>query len=231
MSQPSDEQPRHDAQKRAAILRELEARFAPEDEALRNVIARVQAKNAPTMQISPLQGKLFQVLAFSCGARKILEIGSMAGYSGIWLARALPADGKLISLEVNPEYAQMAREAFAEAGLSERAVVLVGPALELLPGLVEEAPFDLIFIDADKGKNPQYLEWALRLSRPGSLIVADNIIRDGRAFQNPPPDESAAGVAAYTRKILAHPGLVSVALTNDDMYTGLDGFAISVVRG
>lgn len=231
MSLSSSEELHQDVQARISIQHELEVRFAPEDDALRTAITRAQAGNAPTMQISPLQGKLFQVLALSCGARKILEIGSMAGYSGIWLARALPEDGKLISLEVNPQYAEMARAAFVDAGVSQQSTVLLGSALDLLPGLVDEAPFDMIFIDADKVNNSQYLDWALRLSRVGSLIVADNIVRHGRAFQTPPPDESSAGVAAYTRKILENPRLVSVALTNDDQGNGIDGFSISIVQG
>jgi len=226
---PDDEQLRHDAKLRASLKQELEARFAPEDEVLRNSIARANTGQAPAMQIAPLQGKLMQVLALACGARKILEIGSMAGYSGLWLARSLPSDGKLISLEVNPVYAEMARAAFAEAGISDRTEVHVGPALDLLSTLVPEAPFDLIFIDADKVNNPRYLDWALTLSRPGSLIIADNIVRNGRTFQIPPPDESSAGAAEYVRKILEHPRLVSVVLPNDDIFNGQDGFSISVV--
>jgi len=205
-------------------------RFAPEDEALRGSIARARAENVPTIQISPLQGKLLQVLALACGARAILEIGTLAGYSGVWLARGLPPDSRLISLEVNPRHAELARATFAEAGVSDRAEVRVGPALDLLPTLVPEAPFDLIFIDADKMNYERYLDWAVTLSRTGSLIVADNVIRGGRAFQTPPPDESAAGAAAYTRKILAHPRLVSVAFLNDEDFNDVeDGFAISVV--
>jgi caffeoyl-CoA O-methyltransferase len=212
---------------RAAILREVEERFAPEDQVLRDCVARMEH---PGGQISRSQGKLFQVLALTCGARRILEIGTYAGYSGIWLGRALPPDGKLISLEVNPHYAELARTSFAAAGLSARAEVRVGAALDLLPQLVTEAPFDMIFLDADKINNVRYLEWALTLSRPGSLIIADNIVRHGRTYQNPPPDESAAGAAEYTRKILEHPRLVSVALLHDDVYNGIDGFSISVVQ-
>lgn len=219
-----------DAQLRASLKRDLEVRFAPEDDVLRNSIARAEAGQTPAMQISPLQGKLMQILALACGARKILEIGSMAGYSGLWLARSLPPDGKLISLEVHPAYAEMARAAFAEAGLSDRAEVRIGSALDLLPTLVPAAPFDLIFIDADKVNNPRYLDWALTLSRPGSLIIADNIVRNGRTFQVPPPDESSAGAAEYVRKILENPRLVSVVLPNDDVFNGQDGFSISVVR-
>lgn len=227
-SLPNDQQLRHNFQVRDLINRELEARFAPEDNALHNSLVRAQAADLPAIQISSLQGKLLQVLALTCGARRILEIGVLAGYSGTWLARSLPPDGKLISLEIYPKNAEVARATFAEAGVSDRTEVRVGPALDLLPALVPEAPFDLIFIDADKGNSPQYLEWAIRLSRVGSLIVADNVIRGGGVFQTPPPDESSRGMAAYNSKILAHPRLVSVAIPNDD--DGMDGFAISVVR-
>ncbi len=220
-----------DEQARAAIVRELELRFAPEDEVLRNNIARTQEQYQHGGQITPLQGKLFQVLALACGARKILEIGTMTGYSGVWLARGLAPNGKLITLEVRPDHAETARTTFTEAGISDRVEIRIGSALDILPQLVAEAPFDLIFLDADKVHNPQYLDWAIHLSRPGSLIIADNIVRGGQAFQTPPPNESAAGVAAYTRKILEHPRLVSVALTHDDIYNGIDGYSISVVLG
>jgi caffeoyl-CoA O-methyltransferase len=234
LSLPDDEQLRQDAQTRALINRELQARFAPEDEVLRDSRARAQAENVPAIQVSPLQGRLLQVLALSCGARRILELGALAGYSGVWLARGLPADGKLISLELNSKHAEIARATFAAAGLCQKAEVRVGPALDLLPTLTREAPFDLIFLDADKRNNPNYLDWALTLSRPGSLIITDNVIRHGRTFQTPPPDENAAGAAAYLKKILAHPRLVSVALpivsdAFDDNDSSMDGIAISVV--
>jgi caffeoyl-CoA O-methyltransferase len=230
MSQPlpNNDQLRHDFQVRDFINRELQIRFAPEDAVLRGSLSRAHAEHIPAMQISPLQGKLLQVLALTCGARKILEIGVLAGYSGTWLARSLPPDGKLISLEINPKHAEIARATFAEAGLGDRTEVRVGPALDLLPKLVSEAPFDLIFIDADKGNSSQYLDWAITLSRVGTLIVADNAIRSGGVFQTPPPDENARGMAAYNSKSLEHPRLVSVAIPNDD--DGMDGFAISVVQ-
>jgi caffeoyl-CoA O-methyltransferase len=224
---PTDEQLRNDAQTRAFIDHELQARFAPEDDALRDSIARTQAENMPAIQISPLQGKLLQVLAMACGARTVLEIGALAGYSGVWLARALPPNGKLISLEISPRHAEVARATFVAAGVSDRAEVRVGSARDLLPTLVPEAPFDLIFIDADKEHYSLYLDWAITLSRVGSLIVADNVIRGGTVFQTP-PDENVAGIAAFNRQILEHPRLVSVAFPIDN--DGMDGFAISVVR-
>jgi caffeoyl-CoA O-methyltransferase len=134
----------------------------------------------------------------------------------------------LITLEISPKHAELVRATFAEAGVSDHAEVRVGSGLDLLPTLVPEAPFDLIFIDADKENYPHYLDWAIRLSRVGSLIVADNAIRGGGPFQTPPPDADDVGIATYNRKILEHPRLVSVAFPNDD--DGLDGIAISVVR-
>lgn len=217
-----------DAALRAQIDRELVARFAQEDQALAGANARGMAAGMPAIQISPLQGKLLHVLALACHARKILEVGTLAGYSGTWLARALPADGKLITLELSETHARIARQTFAEAGVAERVDVRVGPALETLPTLQAEAPFDLVFIDADKMGYPDYLTWAIALSRPGTIIVADNVIRAGRVFQTPPPDENAAGAAAYNTLLVANPRLVSVAFPMDDDAT--DGFAISVVR-
>ncbi len=207
----------------SAIIRQ----FAPEDEGLRAALSAAKEAGLPEIQISPIQGKFLQLLATMCNAHKILEIGALAGYSGIWLARALPADGHLISLEVSPEHAAVVRNSFARAGVGDRAEVRVGKALEVLPQLQSEAPFDLVFIDADKSPYPQYLDWALRLTRPGSIIVADNCIRGGRAFQ-PTEDEGTAGVAEYNRRVTSDPRLVSLALAMDDDYT--DGFAISVVK-
>lgn len=205
--------------------------FASEDEALRYALSAAKEAGLPEIQISPIQGKLLQLLATACNARKILEIGSLAGYSGIWLARALAPGGHLITLEVNPEHAEVVRRAFAKAGVNNRAEVRVGKALDLLPELESEAPFDLVFIDADKPPYPQYLDWALRLTRPGSIIVADNCIRGGKGFHEPsgPKDEYAAGIVEYNRRIANDPRLVSLALAMDDDYT--DGFAIAVVKG
>src|SRR5262249_49710146 len=149
----------------------------------RNALATTKAAGLSPIQISPIQGKLLQLLARACNARKILEIGSLAGYSGIWLARALPQNGRLISLEIDPKHALIIRNSFANAGVGDRIEVRVGKALDLLPQLTDEASFDLVFIDADKTPYPQYLDWALRLTRPGSIIVADNCIYDGKALQ------------------------------------------------
>ncbi len=201
--------------------------FAPEDDGLRNALDSARTAGLPEIQISPIQGKLLQVLAAACNAHKILEIGALGGYSGIWLARSLPADGRLITLEISPEHAAVVRNSFEKAGVSDRTEVRVGRALDLLPHLESEAPFDLVFIDADKSPYPQYLEWAMRLTRPGGIIVADNCIRGGKAFL-PPQDDVAAGVAEYNRRIASDPRLASLLLAMDEDYT--DGFAIAVVK-
>lgn len=229
MAQDPDEitRLRQDAATRAAIETELVRRFAAEDESLRAALEAGKAAGMPTIQISPLQGKLLQVLAAACGARKILEIGALAGYSGIWLGRALPPDGRLISLEISEKHAEVARASLARAGLADRAEVRVGPASELLAALQAEAPFDLIFIDADKPGYPTYLDWALRLSRVGSIIVADNCIRGGVPLRGDSDDEGMRAIATYDERVAAEPRLRSVVLPLDD--DGMDGFAISAV--
>src|SRR5947209_9278763 len=186
--------------------------FARKDEGLRYALSAAKEAGLPQIQISPIQGKMLQLLATACNAHKILEIGSLAGYSGIWLARALAPGGRLITLEVNPEHAEVVRKAFAKAGVDERAEVRVGKALDLLPQLESEAPFDLVFIDADKPPYPQYLDWALRLTRPGSIIVADNCVRAGKAFGEPEnaQDEGTAGLIEYNKRIASDPRLVSL---------------------
>ena len=232
--QPEDiaqrvEQFRQEARQRAEIDAALNRLFAPEDDALQFALTAERDAEMPTIQISPLQGRLLQVLAVACGARKILEIGALAGYSGIWLARALPSGGRLISLEVSEKHAAVARASFERAGLSDRAEVRLGSAMEILPTLMSEAPFDLVFIDADKPPYPAYLDWALKLTRPGSIIVADNCIRGGKPLREPVEDDSATrGLSEYDHRVATDSRLVSVAFPMDD--NGMDGFAISVVR-
>jgi caffeoyl-CoA O-methyltransferase len=214
---------------RAFIDESLAALFAPEDQALHEAREAPSQHNMPSIEISPLQGRMLQVLALACGARKILEIGSLAGYSGIWLARSLPSSGKLISLEISPEHAQVARASLERAGVGDRAEIRVGPAEQLLPALESEAPFDLVFIDADKVGYPTYLDWALKLTRPGSIIVADNCIRGGAPLRvEGSADSGTAAVATYDQRVASDPHLLSVAVAMDE--GGLDGFAISVVR-
>lgn len=220
-------------QRKTKTQREIEVAithmFAPEDDALRQALITAKGAGLPQIQISPIQGKLLQLLAIACQARNILEIGSLAGYSGIWLARALPAGGHLITLEINPKHAEIVRQSFVRAGVGDRAEVRVGNALELLPQIEKEGPFDLVFIDADKPAYPQYLDWALRLTHPGSIIVADNCIRSGDALREPKQveNEENAILAEYNKRVASNPRLMSLALAMDDDY--MDGFTIAVV--
>jgi caffeoyl-CoA O-methyltransferase len=211
----------------AYIDTELVARFAPEDAALRGALDALDANDMPHISISPLQGRLLQILVRSIGARRILEIGALSGYSAIWLARGLPADGRLISLEVSEKHAAVARASLERAGLGGRAEVRVGAGAELLPALAADPPFDLVFIDADKPSYPIYLDWALRLTRVGGLIVADNCIRGGAPWRGDGGDEGNAAIAAYDARVTSDPRLLSVALPLRD--GGTDGLAISVV--
>jgi predicted O-methyltransferase YrrM len=173
--------------------------------------------------VSPPQGALLELLARAIGARSILEIGTLEGYSTLWLARALPPEGRLVTLEVDPERADRAR-----AALGDRAEVLAGPALETLPTLT--GPFDLVFIDADKRSNAEYLRWALRLSRPGTLIVADNVIRGGAVLDPDDPDPSVRGVREFFAALAAEPGVRATAIQTVGA-KGYDGFALALVGG
>ena len=218
------------ANTRHLIEQSITQLFAEEDEGLRYALAAAKAAGIPPIQISPIQGKFLQLLATMCNARNILEIGSLAGYSGIWLARALPAGGRLLTLEIDPKHADVVRNSFAHAGVSDHTEVRVGKALDTLPTLTSEAPFDLVFIDADKPPYPQYLEWALRLTRPGSIIVADNTIRNGERLRDPAQvtTEVEKAVAQYNWNVAQNPRLQSLAFAMDDDYT--DGFTVAVVR-
>jgi caffeoyl-CoA O-methyltransferase len=221
-------------QQQARTQREIETAitriFAPEDDGLREALAAAQKAGLPEIQISPVQGRLLQLLAVACHAHKILEIGSLAGYSGIWLARGLPPGGRMITLEIDPRHAEIVRNSFVRAGVADRAEVRIGKALDLLPQLAEEGPFDLVFIDADKAPYPQYLEWALQLTRPGSIIVADNCIWSGLAlYENADNDDiDVTGLIEYNKRVASNPRLVSVALAMRENYT--DGFTIAVVQ-
>ena len=189
----------------------IEGLFAPPDEALETAIEESRRAGLPEIQISPNQGKLLGLLVEISAAQRILEIGALGGYSTIHLARALPGDGVLISLELEERHAEVARENVRRAGLGERVEVRVGDAGDLLSAMAEgdEQPFDLIFIDADEGGYPEYLRWALKLSRPGSLILADNTIRGGGVLE--PRDESSQGVREYN-KMVSEDGRLSTTI-------------------
>ena len=173
--------------------------------------------------VSPPQGALLELLARAVGARVILEIGTLEGYSTLWLARALPPDGRLVTLEIDPERADRAREA-----LGNQAEVVTGDALEILPTL--DGPFDFVFIDADKRSNREYLRWALRLSRPGTLIVADNVIRDGAITDADHPDPSVQGVREFFDALAVEEGVRATAIQTVGS-KGYDGFALVLVGG
>lgn len=211
----------------ASIDAYVEGLFAPPDPALERALRRSHEAGLPKIQVSPNEGKLLQLLAGISGARRILEIGTLGGYSTIHLARALPEEGHLISLELDERHAEVARANLTEAGFSEGVEVRVGDARELLAVMVDESvePFDLVFIDADKGGYPEYLEWAIRLSRPGSVILADNTIRGGAVLN--PRDESARATREFNEGLARDPRLSALVLPL--IRTRVDGLAIARV--
>jgi len=182
----------------------------------------------PAHDVAPNQGKLLMLLAQIVGARKILEIGTLGGYSTIWLARGLADGGRLITLEADPKHAAVAGRNIDRAGLRDQVEIRVGRALETLPELTREAPFDLIFVDADKANNPGYLEWSIRLSRPGSLIVADNVVRDGAVIDEKSRDASVQGVRSFLDMIAKEKKMSATAIQTVGS-KGWDGFAIARV--
>jgi predicted O-methyltransferase YrrM len=185
----------------------------------------------PAIQVSPHQGKLLLLLARIQRARTILEIGTLAGYSTIWLARALPADGRLVTLEIEAKHAELAQANIARAGLSDRVEVRLGAALETLPQLAAEgcAPFDLTFIDADKQNNAAYFDWALKLSRPGSVIVVDNVVRNGSVIDASSTDPVVQGVRRLGAVLGAEPRVSATAIQTVGS-KGYDGFALVLVE-
>ncbi|MFD8739456.1 O-methyltransferase [Streptomyces sp. NPDC059618] len=205
--------------------------LAPADEVLTAALRDSDAAGLPPINVAPNQGKLLRLLAEIQGARRILEIGTLGGYSTIWLGRALPADGRLVTLEYDPRHAEVARANLARAGLDEIAEVRVGPALESLPKLADEnpEPFDFVFIDADKVNNPRYVEWAVRLTRPGAVIVLDNVVRGGAVTDAESTDPSVVGTRAALDLFASHPRLDGTAVQTVGS-KGYDGFALARVR-
>ncbi|WP_262057774.1 O-methyltransferase [Streptomyces sp. STR69] len=204
--------------------------LSPHDEVLEATLRDSDSAGLPQIAVSAAAGKLLHLLARIQGAARILEIGTLGGYSTIWLARALPADGRLITLEYSPKHAEVANRNIARAGLDKLVEVRVGPALESLAGLADEnaAPFDLVFIDADKANNPHYVEWALKLSRPGSLIIVDNVVRGGRVADPANTDPDVLGTRAAIELIGSHPRLSGTAIQTVGE-KGYDGFALARV--
>ncbi|WP_199042013.1 O-methyltransferase [Glycomyces salinus] len=207
----------------------LERLLVGEDEVLAAAIAASQRAGLPPIQISAAQGKLLYLLAKTLGARRVLEIGTLGGYSAIWMARALPSSGHLISLEASPKHAEVASANITRAGLVGTVEIRVGLAADSLAALGGEdpEPFDMVFIDADKAGYPHYLEWALKLTRPGSLIVADNVVRGGAVADALSSDSNVQGVRAYLESVAAHPNLEGTVMQTVGV-KGYDG--LSIVR-
>jgi predicted O-methyltransferase YrrM len=216
----------------AAVDEYLAPLFAPHDEALEAALAASASAGLPAIQVSPLQGQLLHLLARSVGARRILEIGTLGGYSTIWLARALAGEGHVLSLEVDPKHAAVACANLVRAGLEYVTEVRLGPALESLASLAGEgrAPYDFVFIDADKPSLPEYFEWAVQLSRPGALIVADNVVREGAVADAASADPAVQGVRRLNARVAADPR-VSATTVQTVGAKGHDGFLLAIVNG
>lgn len=214
-----------------AVDRYFDDVLIPSDPILDAALQAAHDAGLPAINVTANQGKLLHVLARSIGARSILEIGTLGGYSTIWLARALPQDGSLISLEAEPKHAEVARANIARAGLAASVEVRVGLALDTLPKLAEEghAPFDLIFIDADKQNIVGYFEWAIRLSRPGSLIFVDNVVRNGAVVDADSTDSSVQGVRQFVAAMATETRVTAMALQTVGS-KGYDGFVLAVVN-
>jgi predicted O-methyltransferase YrrM len=204
----------------------IAARYIEDDPLLRDLLAAAAASGLPDIQVPPTLGKLLAMLVRISGARRILEIGTLAGYSAIWMARALPPRGSLISLELEPKHAEIARRFLAQAGLADRVEIRLGPALSSLENLAGAEPFDMLFIDANKDQYPEYLEWGLRLVRPGGLILADNVLRRGSVLGSQ-SDPVTRGIQEYNDRVAREPRLEAVILLTRD---GLDGVSIARVR-
>ena len=213
-----------------AVDRYITDLLVPPDTALDAALEASTAAGLPPISVTANQGKFLQLLARAQGARNILEMGTLGGYSTIWLARALPTGGRLITLEFDPKHAEVARANIARAGLADVVELRVGRALETLPQLAVEkrGPFDFIFIDADKGNYPGYFEWALKLSRRGTLIIADNVVRNGGVIDPASDDPNVPGVKRFL-ELLAAEQRVSATAIQTVGSKGYDGFTLAVV--
>jgi predicted O-methyltransferase YrrM len=212
------------------IDRYIEAMFTPPDEVLVRNVEEAEKAGLPAIQVSPNQGKLLYLLTKLAGARRVLEVGTLGGYSTTWLARALPSDGTVITLERESRHAEVARRNLERAGLGAMVEIRVGAANASLRDLIREgaAPFDVIFIDADKAGYVEYLNLCLQLSRPGTLILADNVIRNGIVMEESPSDIHDRGAKAYNEAVARDPRLESVVLPI--VRARIDGMAISIVK-
>jgi predicted O-methyltransferase YrrM len=214
----------------AAVDRYFGELLAPEDDALAACTEANRDAGLPSIDVPALLGKFLALMVRIGGARSVLEIGTLGGYSTIWMARARPSGGQVVTLEIDPDRAAIARRNFQRAGVLDRVEITIGPALGAMKALDDRAapPFDLIFIDADKKSLPEYLEWSLKLSRPGTIIIADNVVRDGRVLDSASSDADIQGVRRVTEMIAANPRLSATAIPTVGA-RGYDGFAIVLV--
>jgi predicted O-methyltransferase YrrM len=199
------------------------------DPVLEAALANSTAAGLPAINVSPNQGKLLYLLARIHGAKKILEIGTLGGYSTIWMARALPKNGRLITLEFESKHAEVARKNIAHAGCADQVDIRIGAAIDTLPHLVSEAPFDFVFVDADKQSTADYFTWALRLTRPGSVIIVDNVVRDGEIINPGSADPGVAGVRKFNDLLSKEKRVTATAIQTVGS-KGYDGFAILMVE-
>jgi predicted O-methyltransferase YrrM len=201
-----------------------------DDDVLDQVLENNKRAGLPEHDVAANQGQLLALFVLMTQARRVLEIGTLGAYSSIWMARALPPDGKLITLEADPTHADVARQNIRLAGLTDRIELIEGPALNSLENLGDVPPFDLIFIDADKPNNPGYLEWALHYSRPGTVIIGDNVVRDGEVINGQSDDARVLGVRRFIEMIGDNPRLTATALQTVGV-KGWDGFTLAIVNG
>jgi predicted O-methyltransferase YrrM len=208
----------------------ISGQLVRQDAALEDALTESDRAGLPAIEVPPTTGKFLHLLVRIAGARSILEIGTLGGYSTIWIARALPDDGRVVSLELKPENAELARRNVDAAGVGERVEIRIGPAVETLTAMADagEGPFDIVFIDADKSENPAYYEQSLRLTRSGSLLVCDNVVRDGSVLDESSDDPSVHGIRRFMQMVGDDPRVDATALQTVSS-KGYDGFALALV--
>lgn len=201
----------------------------PEDPTMNNILQANAKADLPSIDVSATQGKMLHLLVKMKAAKNILEIGTLGGYSSIWMAKALPVDGRLTTLEFNPKHAEVAAENMKSADVRDKIEIMVGPALDSLPTLEGQEPFDFVFIDADKNNNPHYVREILKLSKSGTTILVDNVVREGKILEKDSDDPSIVGIRDMFDLLKEHPGLDSTAFQTVGS-KGYDGFVLSVVK-
>jgi predicted O-methyltransferase YrrM len=213
-----------------AVDKYFDKMLIPHDSTLDDALAAAAAAKLPAIQVSSVQGKLLQLLARIMGARNILEIGTLGGYSTIWMARALPEGGRIITLEADPKHAEVARKNFARAGVESKVELRLGKALDTLPKVAADGlgPFDMFFIDANKSNMPEYFEWSLKLARTGSVIIADNVVREGAVLDAKSKDDDIQGIRRFLEMVGKEKRVSGTALQTVST-KNYDGFALVLV--